>query len=568
MNIVALLVFCLVFSLVAALGFFAGRWRSGDLNRLQEWGLAGRRFGTVMSWFLLGGDIYTAYSFIAVPGLIFSEGALGFFAVPYLTIAYPLLFLVLPKLWAVSRHRGYVTSADFVRERFDSPALALLIAIVGICATMPYIALQIYGMEILLTVLGVPLELSLFIAFTVLALYTYISGLRAPALIAIVKDVCIWIVAIVAIISITRQLGGFGTIFAAVHHKALTDPAFHDVLPTLDYSAYITLALGSALALLLYPHNLTGVLSTNSGKVVKRNAALLPIYTILLVVIGLLGYAAVAANVHVSPVYGANAALPELLSKMLPPWFAGFAFATISVGALVPAAIMSIAAANLFTRNIYREFLRPHCNEHEEASVAKTASLIVKFGALAVILWLPTKLAINFQLFSNSLIIQTLPAIFIALYTRWFHKYALIIGILGGLVVGGSMAVAEDFASVYTLVIAGVSIPVYIAIAALTVNLFLCVVFTLLFRVLTISNGEDLTTPRDYVSHPIGIGGKQSVASPEYAHVLSQTPTPEPASLPLTSLRERKRATTSARTPLPQPLAEKNYVDPWGLPRQ
>jgi len=545
MDIVALLVFCLVFGLVAVLGFVAGRWRSGDLNRLQEWGLAGRRFGTVMSWFLLGGDMYTAYSFIAVPGLIFSSGALGFFAIPYLTIIYPVLFIVLPKLWAVSRHRGYVTSADFVRERFDSPALALLVAIVGICATMPYIALQIYGMEILLTVMGVPTEISLFIAFAVLAIYTYVSGLRAPALIAIVKDVCIWAVTIVAIISITARLGGFTTIFAAVHHKTLIDPAFHDVLPASSYSSYITLALGSAFALLLYPHNLTGILSTNSGKVVKRNAALLPIYTLLLVAIGLLGYEAIAADVHPSALYGANAALPELFAKMFPSWFAGFAFATISVGALVPAAIMSIAAANLFTRNIYREYLRPHCNEREEASVAKTASLIVKFGALAVILWLPTKLAINFQLFSNFLIIQTLPAVFIALYTRWFHKYALMIGIVGGLAVGGSMAIAEKFASVYPLVIGGVSIPVYIAIAALMVNLFLSVVFTFVFRILAIADGEDLTTPLDYVRHPVGTGIKHVAASPGYAHVLPQTPIPDPLftphDAPLTSLRERKK---------------------------
>ncbi len=524
-----------------------------------------------MSWFLLGGDMYTAYSFIAVPGLIFSTGALGFFAVPYLTIIYPLLFLVLPKLWAVSRHRGYVTSADFVRERFDSPILALLIAIVGICATMPYIALQIYGMEILLTVMGVPTEVALFIAFAVLAIYTYISGLRAPALIAIVKDICIWTVTIVAMISITTRLGGFSAIFAAVHHKALVDPSFHDVLPASSYTEFVTLALGSAFALLLYPHNLTGVLSTNSGKVVKRNAALLPIYTILLVMIGLLGYEAIAANIQLSPTYGANAALPDLLLKMFPSWFSGFAFATISVGALVPAAIMSIAAANLFTRNIYREFLRPHCNEREEASVAKTASLIVKFGALAVILWLPAKLAINFQLFSNFLIIQTLPVIFIGLYTRWFHKYALMIGIVAGLTVGMTMAIAEKFASVYPFVIAGVSIPVYIAIAALIVNLFLCVILTLLFRSLAIPDGGDLTTPLDYVSHPVGIGGKQSVASPAYARVLSQTPPPEPSFLgqetPLMSLRARKRPVTPVRVPVSPPLKD-SYKDPSGLPRQ
>src|SRR6266516_5754489 len=160
-------VFVVVFAFVTILAFWAARWRPGDLSRLQEWGLAGRRFGTVVSWFLLGGDIYTAYSFIAVPGLIFSSGALGFFAVPYLAIIYPLVFLLLPRFWTVARHRGYLTPADFVRDRFDSSGLALLVAITGILATMPYIALQIYGIEVSLAQMGVPLEISLLIAFAI-----------------------------------------------------------------------------------------------------------------------------------------------------------------------------------------------------------------------------------------------------------------------------------------------------------------------------------------------------------------------------------------------------------------
>src|SRR5713226_4586355 len=195
-----LAVFIAVFAAVTMLGFRAARWRPGDLNRLQEWGLGGRRFGTITSWFLLGGDIYTAYSFIAVPALVFGSGALGFFAVPYLVIVYPLVFIVMPKFWTVARHRGYVTPADFVRERFDSSTLALLVAITGILATMPYIALQIYGIEVSIAQMGVPIEISLFVAFFVLAAYTYVSGLRAPAMIAVVKDMCIWLVVLVAVI--------------------------------------------------------------------------------------------------------------------------------------------------------------------------------------------------------------------------------------------------------------------------------------------------------------------------------------------------------------------------------
>ena len=178
MNAVSLSVFVLLFLAVTLIGFLAARWRAADLNLLEEWGLAGRRFGTVVTWFLLGGDLYTAYTFIAVPAVVFGSGAIGFFAVPYTVIVYPLVFAVMPRLWRVAKERGHVTPADFVRDRFDSRFLALLIAVTGIVATMPYIALQIYGIQVVIAQMGVPIEAALIIAFLVLAVFTYVSGLR------------------------------------------------------------------------------------------------------------------------------------------------------------------------------------------------------------------------------------------------------------------------------------------------------------------------------------------------------------------------------------------------------
>src|SRR6201986_2083919 len=134
-NPVSLSVFLLLFAMVACLGFVATRWRKADLHSLHEWGLGGRRFGTLVTWFLLGGDLYTAYTFIAVPALMFGAGATGFFAVPYTILAYPLLFVFFPRLWSVAHKHGYVTVADFVRGRFGSRQLALAIALTGIIAT-------------------------------------------------------------------------------------------------------------------------------------------------------------------------------------------------------------------------------------------------------------------------------------------------------------------------------------------------------------------------------------------------------------------------------------------------
>src|SRR6266849_3535551 len=251
-NGVAFTVFIIFFALVTVMGFVAARWRRGNLNQINEWGLAGRRFGTVVTWFLLGGDLYPAYTFIAVPGAVFTSGAVGFFAVPYTVLVYPIIFIVMPKFWTVCKQRGYITASDFVRDRFGSRSLALAVAFTGILATMPYIALQMYGIQISIAALGIPLTVPIFglnvdvpllVAFIILAAYTYTSGLRAPAMIALVKDLMIFIVLFATIIYIPIKLGGFGPIFAAAHTKALATPkTFNDLLSGPQMSAYVTLA--------------------------------------------------------------------------------------------------------------------------------------------------------------------------------------------------------------------------------------------------------------------------------------------------------------------------------------
>src|SRR5438309_8995234 len=257
-NWVELSIVIVFFAIVTVMGFLAARWRRGDtLMHLDEWGLGGRSFGSWITWFLLGGDLYTAYTFVAVPALLFAQGAAGFFAVPYTVIVYPMVFAILIRLWSVSRRHGFVTPADFVRARSGSSTMALLVAVTGIVATMPYIALQLVGIEAVLKAMHVNPTWALIIAFAVLAAYTYQSGLRAPALIAFVKDSLIYLVIIVAIIYIPYKLGGWTHIFSSA--GAAFDKANAAAPPTAPkkalfpgaagYWAYGTLALGSAMAL-------------------------------------------------------------------------------------------------------------------------------------------------------------------------------------------------------------------------------------------------------------------------------------------------------------------------------
>jgi solute:Na+ symporter, SSS family len=509
MNWTALTVFIVLFGFVTWLGFVAAHWRKGDLHLLNEWGLGGRRFGTFVTWFLIGGDLYTAYTFIAVPALMFGAGAIGFFAVPYTVMVYPLLYIVFPRLWSVAHKHGYVTSADFVRGRFGNRWLALAIAFTGILATMPYIALQLVGIQVVIGAMGVETtglagDLPLIIAFAILAAFTYTSGLRAPAMIAVVKDLLIYVTVCAAIIAVPIHLGGYDKVFSAIPSPKL----LLAVPPAGSYgsfSAYATLALGSACALFLYPHSITGILSASSSRVVRRNAAMLPAYSLMLGLLALVGFMAIAIGVQSMPEfaggfkrYSNNFAVPALFLALFPSWFVGVAFAAIAIGALVPAAIMSIATANTFTRNIYREFLHPACTDEQESQVARIVSPIIKAGALVFILGLPLQYALWLQLLGGVWIIQTLPAVILGLYTRFFNGWALLLGWVVGFGLGSWMVASNNFAPVYPLHLAGISFPCYVALASLVVNIVVSFVVSLVLNQVASDRHHDVTAAEDY----------------------------------------------------------------------
>ena len=491
---------------------------------LDQWGLGGRGFGTFITWFLLGGDLYTAYTFIAVPALVFGSGSIGFFAVAYTILVFPIVLIFLPRLWSVCRVHGYITPADFIRGRYGSRGLALAAAFTGILALMPYIALQLVGIQSVLTVMGVGSssantfikDLPLFIAFLVLAIFTYVSGLRAPAMIAFVKDTLIYVFVIVAVFYIPAKItGGWDHIFGAAQtHFASTNPAtgkpYGTIVPTSKAIGstqfdFASLALGSAVALFLYPHAITGTLAAKSRSTIKRNMVYLPAYSVLLALIALFGYMAIADPVTAANVKkaGGNAQLsvPYLFQHMFPSWFTGIAFAGIIIGALVPAAIMSIAAANLFTRNIYREFFSQDATPRTQTRVSQWASLVVKLGALLFAVELPHSFSINLQLLGGVWILQLAPMLIGGLFTRWFHRWALLPGWFAGMIYGTVAAykVSNPTTSHWagsSDIVFGHSI--YIGISAVILNLAIAVVLTLVLNASKVPGGADETLPHQY----------------------------------------------------------------------
>jgi SSS family solute:Na+ symporter len=473
----ALGVFVLFFAAVTIMGFVAARWRKpATLAHLDEWGLGGRQFGTWVTWFLVGGDFYTAYTVIAVPALVYAVGAYGFFALPYTILVYPVVFTIMPRLWAVAAKGGHVTAADVVHAKYGSRALELAVAITGVLATMPYIALQLIGMEVVIKALGLNGEVPLIVAFLILAIYTYSSGLRAPALIAFVKDIMIYIVVLVAVAIIPLKLGGYAAVFAAADAGFKAKGVGGIMIAPAQMVPYATLALGSALAAFMYPHTLTGIFASKSGDTIRKNAILLPAYTLLLGLIALMGYMAYAAGIKPAT---PNDTVPALFKALFPSWFAGFAFAAIGIGALVPAAVMSIGAANLFTRNFWKAYVNPAVSPAGEAKVAKLTSLLVKVGALLVILFMPTQFALDLQLLGGLWILQTFPSVVFGLFTGWFRAPGLLAGWAVGFLGGTYVAFGDGLKPLHTLAWGDTHYTVYVGILALIANIVVTVIVNL-----------------------------------------------------------------------------------------
>ncbi len=257
----------------------------------------------------------------------------------------------------------------------------------------------------------------------------------------------------------------------------------------------------------MYPHCVTATLSSKDRSTGRRNAAILPAYSLLLGLLALLGYIAIKAGTKPIGLDGKvnpQLVIPQLFEDNFPDWFTGVAFGAIAIGALVPAAIMSIAAANLFTRNIYKAYLKPAATDKQEAKVSKIVSLVTKLGALLFVLVLDKQNALNFQLLGGVWILQTLPSIVFGLFTRWFHRWALLGGWAVGMLYGTLTAYGSCTACTTRpfgnslAIVPGLGLAGYIGLTAVTLNIVTAVVLTVIFRAVKLDNGTDITRKSDY----------------------------------------------------------------------
>lgn len=516
-DVVSWIVFLTLFAIFVFLGFAAVLWRRGNLSLLHEWALAGRRLGTWLMFFLVGADLYTAYTFIAIPSSLFAKGAIYFYAVPYVALTFGIAMLAMPRIWEISRQKGYITASDFVRDRHNSRLLGVLIALTGIVALLPYIALQIVGMQAVLTAMfsqtassissSTLSEIALVVAFVILAAFTYVSGLRGATLTAVLKDALIF-VTVIAVIVVVASGGDFAKAFTAKATYATLAPKFQN--------AYWSLFVMSALALYLYPHAINGIQSATGVKPLRRSTALLPLYGIGLAGLALFGVVVYGipkalAYVHTYPTTTQGTqVVPGVILFTLPDWMAGLAFLGIFIGGLVPAAIMAMSQANLLARNVIGEARK--LSPEAETRIAKYASIVFKFLALGFVFVIPSTYAVQLQLFGGVLVLQILPSLFFGLFRYRLGKYSLMVGLLVGISYGlYLMEYANKFLVwTTTLYVAPPFGYLYIGLTALITNVIIVLVGSLVENRLTrptpAPGGTPSTGASTVPATPSGIG--------------------------------------------------------------
>ncbi|MGC8622784.1 MAG: sodium:solute symporter family protein [Candidatus Micrarchaeia archaeon] len=493
MLLVGIIVFLAVFLFFVLLGFLGSKWRKGNLTKLFEWSQTGGVLGPYLVWFLIGADLFTAYTFLALPSLEYAAGSLAFYAVPYASMGFLLGILTMPRLWRIARKRGYVTAADFVQDRYSSKSLSIAIALTGIVATLPYIALQVLGMEVVLETMllgaaGIALltKISLVLAFLVLLGFVFISGMRGITLTAVLKDFIVLSSVAIIIVVVLASYGGFHSAFSALAAQKGKAVSNYFDLPKELIPAFLSMFIGSSFALYLYPHAINGALSAKSGKALRKSMSLLPIYGIglaLLTLFGILIFAVPKALAIVKSAANGLLTMPAIALETLPPSVVGFVFVGIFIGGLVPAAIMAIASANLLTKNVVMPFKK--LSQEGQTKLAKWLTAAIIFIALGFVFVVNPTYAIQLQLLGGIIITQTLPAVFLGLYSRKLDWKALIAGWIVGIGAGVWLVLlANHFHTLTTSIYPTPLGPLFIGIIALTLNIIVAVAGSWIVNVL------------------------------------------------------------------------------------
>lgn len=421
-------------------GFLAGVRRKMDL---EQWTVGGRGFGAVLVFLLMAGETYTTFAFLGASGWAYSKGGPALYVLAYLTLAYAVSFFILPQLWQAGRRHQMQTQSDFFGVRYGNKYLAAFVCIVGIVCFIPYVELQITGVGIILSVASfdaIGRTPAMVICVVLLVGFVFTSGVRAVAWVSVVKDVLMVVAAVSIGIGIPAiHFGGIGPMFSAL---AAAKPA-HLTMPgataSLGHAWYISTVILTSLGFYMWPHAFSATFTARSADTLRRNAVVMPLYTLTLAFIFFAGFAAVLLAPGLP---NGDLALLTVVRKTFPPWFVGVIGGAGALTAMVPAAIFILTAATLFAKNLYRPLFAPAMSDDQVARLARI--MVVVLGAIS--LWLAifsSTTLVSLLLTGYAGVTQFFPGVFLGLYWKRVRAPAVFAGMIVGVVTAVGLMVSH-----------------------------------------------------------------------------------------------------------------------------
>jgi len=430
-NIALIIIFGTI-ALSAFVGIFAGR--KVKMN-LENWTVAGRKFGLIIIWLLMAGEIYTTFTFLGASGWTYSKGAPAYYILVYGALAYTLSFFILPALWKVGKRHGLHTQPDYFIKRYDSRSLGIVVALIGVFSIIPYLQLQLAGLGFIVEVASngaIASNMAILIGFVLTCAFVYTSGLRGAAWVAIIKDVMmILAVGVVGIGVPLIYFGSFGKMFDAIIAKAPQHLIFPGSSPNMDVTWVMSTALLTGLGFYMWPHVFGSAFSAKSDKIIKRNAVIMPFYQIPILLVFLVGF---TAFLVLPGLANGDLAFLELVNKTYPAWFLGFVGAAGAVTAMVPSAILVLFASTLIAKNVYQTGFNPGAKEETVLRLSRLMVLVIMAFALFFVFLFPNEL-VPLLILGYDGVCQFFPGVVLGLFWKGVSRTGVFIGLIAGIAV-------------------------------------------------------------------------------------------------------------------------------------
>jgi solute:Na+ symporter, SSS family len=428
-STVALSVIFVVVAISTVVALLASRRIKMDL---EQWSVAGRGFGVIFVWLLMAGEIYTTFAFLGASGWAYSRGGPALYIITYLTLAYAVSFFILPQLWEYGKKHGIQTQSDFFQARYGSKYLAAAVALIGIIFIIPYIQLQLTGLGIIMETTsygGISKAWAMFIAFGLVAIFMFTSGIRAIAWVGVIKDVLLLSAAVFLGIALPYiYFGGIGEMFTQLAHAKLPHLTLPGSTTNMGFGWYITTVLLTSLGFYMWPHQVPSTMTAKSGDTLRRNACFMPLYSITIPFIFFVGFTAILV---VPGLTNGDMALLTLVRKTFSPWFLGLIGAAGCLTAMLPAAALLQTSAMLFAKNFYRPVFAPDMTDDSLVKLSKVVVIILTVISLYLALYSSVSL-VALLLLGYSGVTQFFPGIVLGLYWKRINLISASVGIAVG----------------------------------------------------------------------------------------------------------------------------------------